>query len=43
MKENEEKCINQERNITMQNSERDARRLYHASNGRFLFQGINAE
>ena len=24
----------------MQNSEREARRLYHASNGRFLFQGI---
>ena len=40
---NQEKYINQERNITMQNSEREARRLYHASNSRFLFQGINAE
>lgn len=40
---NQEKCINQERNITMQNIEREAGRLYHASNGRFLFQGIDAE
>ncbi len=34
---NQEKCINQESNITVPNSEREAGRFYHASNGRFLF------